>query len=90
MTDPDTVTAANSAESSPANSGAENSPAEPATPSSATEETEAPAGTPAGDRRPLARVLGLLTNADRVQNLILLAVIVIIAAFVTSRQPAFL
>lgn len=37
-----------------------------------------------------ARVLGLLTNADRVQNLILLAVIVIIAAFVTSRQPAFL
>jgi ribose transport system permease protein len=90
VTDPDTVTAANSAADSAAKSAAKNSPAEPANPSSAIEETEAPAGTPAGDRRPLARVLGLLTNADRVQNLILLAVIVIIAVFVTSRQPAFL
>jgi ribose transport system permease protein len=38
----------------------------------------------------VARVLGVLTNADRVQNLILLVVIVVIAGFVTSRQPAFL
>jgi ribose transport system permease protein len=44
----------------------------------------------AGRRRGAARVLGLLTSADRVQNLILLAVIVVIAVFVTSRQPAFL
>jgi ribose transport system permease protein len=45
----------------------------------------------APDRRSaVARALGVLTNADRVQNLILLMVIVLIAAFVTSRQPAFL
>jgi ribose transport system permease protein len=47
-------------------------------------------GTDPSTGRRAARALGLLTNADRVQNLILLAVIVIIAAFVTSRQPAFL
>jgi ribose transport system permease protein len=44
-----------------------------------------------GDRRRRAsRVLGVRGNADRVQNLILLTVIVMIAVFVTSRQPAFL
>jgi ribose transport system permease protein len=41
-------------------------------------------------RRGLGVVLGLAARADRVQNLILLVVIVLIAAFVTSRQPAFL
>jgi ribose transport system permease protein len=55
------------------------------------------AGDPAGSRPPtpprrrsVARVLGLVGSADRVQNLILLVVVVVIAAFVTSRQPAFL
>lgn len=55
-------------------------------------QTEPSTGSPeAPDRRSsVARALGVLTRADRVQNLILLAVIILIAAFVTSRQPAFL
>lgn len=43
-----------------------------------------------GRRTAVDRALGVLTHADRVQHLILLAVTVMIAAFVTSRQPAFL
>jgi ribose transport system permease protein len=76
VTDPDTVTAA------------KNTPAQPEPPVSTSENPEAAA--PESRRTGAARVLGLLTSADRVQNLILLVVIVLIAAFVTSRQPAFL
>lgn len=94
MSDPDTATdpgtAAGSDTGAGAATGAQNSSTGPANPRPGAEGTVAPAGTPAGDRSHVARVLGVLTNADRVQNLILLAVIVIIAAFVTSRQPAFL
>jgi ribose transport system permease protein len=76
VTDPDTVTAA------------KNTPAEPEPSVPASENPEA--AVPESRRTGAARVLGLLTSADRVQNLILLVVIVLIAAFVTSRQPAFL
>jgi L-arabinose transport system permease protein len=51
-----------------------------------------PAAEPQQERggRAVARALGVLSGADRVQNLILVVVIVLIAGFVTSRQPAFL
>jgi ribose transport system permease protein len=86
VTDPDTVTAAKNTPGEP----------EPPVPASASPDGTARDGTapeaaaPESRRTVVARVLGILTNADRVQNLILLVVIVLIAAFVTSRQPAFL
>jgi len=92
VTDPDTVTAAKNTPAEPEPSAPVPNTAAPNTPATntpATNTPEAAAGTE-GRRTGLARVFGVLTNADRVQNLILLVVIVLIAAFVTSRQSAFL